>query len=96
MRDGSLSVVPRAARIELGRLWMEQGQYEAAVEELRRVKRVAPEQAVAYYLAMAQAYWKTGRAEEAKEEARIAKKWARTAGESERAEAALRGAGRGR
>ena len=85
-----------AARIELGRLWMEQGQYEAAVEELRRVKRVAPEQAVAYYLAMAQAYWKTGRAEEAREEARIAKKWARTAGESERAEAALRGAGGGR
>ena len=82
-----------AARIELGRLWMERGQYAAAVEELRRVKRVAPEQAVAYYLAMAEGYSKTGHPEEAREEARIAKTWARTAGESERAEAVLRTAG---
>lgn len=85
-----------AARIELARVWMEQGQYVEAVEELRRVKAVTPDQAVAYYLAMAEGYWKTGRGEEAKEEARIAKKWARTAGESERAEAALRGVGGGR
>ncbi len=52
--------------------------------------------AVSHYLAMAEGYWKTGRREEAREEARIAKKWARTAGETERAEAALRGAGGGR
>jgi tetratricopeptide (TPR) repeat protein len=78
------------ARFQLGLTLTNQQSYKEPGEELRQIKKVTPEQAPAYFLALAISDFNTGRKDQARQNAESAKKWAKDPADSEQAESILR------
>jgi len=78
------------ARMFLGLSLTDLRSYSDAIEQLRQIKNVSPEQAPRYFSALAYSYWKTGDLDQARKNAEAAKKWAKTPGETDQADSILR------
>ncbi len=78
------------ARLQLGLMLVNIRNYPEAISQLRQVKNVDPEQAQWYFPALAFAYLQTGDKEKARENAELAKKWAKTPQQIDHADALLR------
>jgi tetratricopeptide (TPR) repeat protein len=78
------------ARLRLGLLLASQEQYSEALAQLHEIKKVSPDQAPSYFLALAYSDFRTGHPDEAHKNAESAKKWAKTPDETERAVSLLR------
>jgi Flp pilus assembly protein TadD len=77
------------ARLQLGLMLVNTRNYPEAVAQLRQVKQVDPEQAQWFFPALAFAYLQTDEKEKARENAELAKKWAKTPQQIEHADALL-------
>ena len=71
------------ARLQLGLVLASQQNFAEALDQLHQIKTVKPEQAPSYFLALGYAYLGTSRPDEARKSAESAKKWAKTASDSE-------------
>jgi predicted Zn-dependent protease len=78
------------ARLQLGLMLVNTRNYPEAIAQLRQIKKVDPEQAQWYFPALAFAYLQAGDKAEARENAELAKKWAKTPKQIEHADALLR------
>lgn len=78
------------ARLQLGLMLVNTHNYPEAVTQLKQLKKVDPDQAQWYFPALARAYAKTGDTEKARENAVLAKKWAKTPQQAEYADGLLR------
>jgi tetratricopeptide (TPR) repeat protein len=74
----------RDARLELGYAYVIDDQHAAALAQLQSVKHVTEEQAFGYFHAMAYAYYRLDRTEEAEAAAATCRKYARTPEQVER------------
>ncbi|MGA2882977.1 MAG: hypothetical protein ABSG13_28860, partial [Bryobacteraceae bacterium] len=74
-----------AARLQLGLELTNQQSYSEAVDQLHHISKIDPDQAPAYFLALAYSEFHTGHSDQARQDAESAKKWAKTPEESERA-----------
>jgi tetratricopeptide (TPR) repeat protein len=79
-----------AARLQLGLLLTSERSYSEALDQLHQIQKIDPEQAPAYFLALAYSDLNTGHKDEARKNAESAKKWAKAAGDSEQADSLLR------
>jgi tetratricopeptide (TPR) repeat protein len=79
-----------AARLQLGLLLASEQSYADALDQLHQIKKIDPEQAPAYFLALAYSNLKTEHKEEARKNAESAKKWAKTPAQSDQADSLLR------
>lgn len=79
-----------AARLQLGLLLTSERSYSEALDQLHQIQKIDPEQAPAYFLALAYSDLNTGHKDEARKNAELAKKWAKAPGESEQADSLLR------
>jgi tetratricopeptide (TPR) repeat protein len=70
------------ARLQLGSVLLGQQDYAGALAALKDVKKVSPEQAEWFFGALAFAQMRTGDRESARKNAELAKKWAKTPGET--------------
>jgi tetratricopeptide (TPR) repeat protein len=71
------------ARLQLGLVLTGQRSFAEALDQLRQIKKVNPDQAPSYFLALGYSYLGTSRLDEARKNAETAKKWAKTAADSE-------------
>ena len=78
------------ARLHLGVLLVSKRSYQQALEQLKVIKSVTPEQAPSYFSAMAYSYLQTGDLEQGRASAENAKKWAKTPAEIQQADSMLR------
>jgi hypothetical protein len=74
----------RDARLELGYAYIIDNQHAEALAQLQKVKRVTEEQAFGYFHAMAYAYYRLDRTEEAEAAAANCRKYAKTPEQIER------------
>ena len=79
-----------AARLQLGLLLTSERSYSEALDQLHQIKKIEPEQAPAYFLALAYSDLNTDRKDEARKNAESAKKWAKAPRDSEQADSLLR------
>lgn len=78
------------ARLQLGSLLLGKQDYAGALAALKEVKKVSPEQAEWFFGALAFAQLRTGDHENARKNAELAKKWAKTPSETKNAYEVLR------
>ena len=78
------------ARIRLGVALVNQHNYTEAVDELHQIKKVNPDQAPSLFMALAFAELQSGRLDGARQNAELAKKWAKSPEESEHADSILK------
>jgi tetratricopeptide (TPR) repeat protein len=78
------------ARLSLGLTLASQGSYSDALDQLHKIPKINPDQAPAYFLAMAYSDFRTGHLDDARKNAESAKKWAKTPAESEQVDSLLR------
>jgi tetratricopeptide (TPR) repeat protein len=78
------------ARLRLGLTLVNQGSYSDALDQLHQIKKVEPEQAPSFFLALAYSDFRTGHVDDARKNAEAAKKWAKTPEESQQADSMLR------
>jgi tetratricopeptide (TPR) repeat protein len=83
-RATELDPEDRDARLELGYAYVIDNQHAEALAQLRSVKRVPEEQAFGYFHAMAYAYYRLGRDDEAQAAAATCRKYAKTSEQVER------------
>jgi hypothetical protein len=79
-----------AARLQLGLLLTSQQSYSEARDQLIQIKKINPDQAPSYFLALAYSDLQTGHTDDARKNAGSAKQWAKTPAESEQADSLLR------
>jgi Flp pilus assembly protein TadD len=77
------------ARLQLGLMLVNTRDYPEAIVQLRQVKKVDPDQAQWFFPALAYAYLQTGDKEKARENAELAKKWAKNPQQIDHADALL-------
>ena len=80
-----------AARLQLGLALANQQSFAEAADQLHQIKKINPEQAPAYFLALAYCDLQLGHSDLARQNAESAKKWSKTKEDSERADSLLRG-----
>jgi tetratricopeptide (TPR) repeat protein len=78
------------ARLQLGLLLTSERSYSEALDQLHQIPKIDPEQAPAYFLALAYSDLNTDHKDEARKNAESAKKWAKAPGDSEQADSLLR------
>ncbi len=78
------------ARLALGLTLASQGSYAEAADQLHQVKKVNPEQAPSYFLALAYSDLGTGHPDEARKNAESARKWAKSSADTEQADSLLK------
>jgi tetratricopeptide (TPR) repeat protein len=78
------------ARLQLGMLLASRQDFAGSIDQLRQIKKVNPDQAPSYFLALGYSYFGASHPDEARKNAEASKKWAKTAADSERADALLR------
>lgn len=78
------------ARLRLGLLLASEQSYSEAIDQLSLIHKVNPEQAPSYFSALAYSYFRTSHPDDARKNAELAKKWAKTPAESEQADSLLR------
>lgn len=78
------------ARLALGLALATQGSYAEAVDQLHQVKKVNPDQAPSYFLALAYSDLRTGHPADARKNAESAKKWAKNSADAEQADSLLK------
>ena len=77
------------ARLQLGLMLVNQQSYSEALDQLHQVKKINPEQAPTYFLALAYSDLRTDHPDLARKDAESAKQWAKTPAESEQADSLL-------
>jgi tetratricopeptide (TPR) repeat protein len=77
------------ARLRLGLLLASRENYAEALNQLHEIKKVNPEQAPSYFLALAYSDYRTGHLDDARKNAEAAKKWAKTPEQTEQAASLL-------
>jgi tetratricopeptide (TPR) repeat protein len=77
------------ARLRLGLLLASRENYAEAIDQLHQIKKVNPDQAPSYFLALAYSDYRTGHLDDARKNAEAAKKWAKTPEDIERAASLL-------
>lgn len=80
----------KEARLQFGLMLVNMRNYAEAIAQLRQIKKVDPEEAQWYFPALAFSFLQTGDREKARENAELAKKWAKTSQQVDHAEALLR------
>ncbi len=79
-----------AARLQLGLMLVNQQSYSEALDQLHQVKKINPEQAPTFFLALAYSDLRTDHPDLARKDAESAKQWAKTPAESEQVDSLLR------
>jgi tetratricopeptide (TPR) repeat protein len=79
-----------AARLQLGLALSNHEDYSEALNQLHRIPKIDPDQAPSYFLALAYSNLRTGHPDEARKDAELAKKWAKTPAETEQADSLLK------
>lgn len=77
------------ARVQLGLMLVNTRKYPEAIAQLSQIKKIDPEQAQWYFPALAFSYLQTSDKAKARENAELAKKWAKTAQQLDHANALL-------
>ena len=77
------------ARLQLGLMLVNLRKYDEAIGHLAQLKKVSPDQAQWLFPALAYAYSHTGNDDRARENAELAKKWAKTQQQTENADSLL-------
>ena len=78
------------ARLQLGYSLANQKNYAQAIAQLQQIKKINPDQAPAFFATLAYAFINTGDMDKARENAQLAKKWAKSPAETQRADSMLR------
>lgn len=78
------------ARLQLGLLLASRRNFSEAIDELRQIKKVNPDQAPSYFLALGYSYLGTSHFDDARKNAESAKKWAKSAADTEQTVTLLR------
>jgi tetratricopeptide (TPR) repeat protein len=79
-----------AARLQLGLLLASEQKFPEARDQLSQIKKINPDQAPSFFLALAYSDFRLGHPDEARKNAESAKKWAKTPAQTEQADSLLK------